>query len=560
MEMKKACLPIRLVIVCLMAGLLLVSCSAPTSTPTQGPGTTPTPVPTAEPADPFGKYEPAITITSVRDIPNPAVVKYPEGQDVENNVWITTIREELGIEVKYDWVVDASQLSTRINAMITSGDFPDFFMCSSAQFNELGSAGLLADLTGAYDAYASDAFKSAMDDAGQAVIASATRDGALMGLPIIASKEFGPMLWVRTDWLEALDLEEPETIEDVIAIAKAFATQDPDGNQVNDTFGIPVNGNTSGGLMWALGFMNSLGSYPMIWTENDHGDLVYGSITENTKNALGRLRELYDAGAIDPEFITKDYWATYDPLTSGKYGIVYGPYYISISPLQPIVNNNDKAQFKPFPLLGPDGNAKTQQASPTSGYYVVRKDCAHPEAVIKLMNFWYREFYFSPDQARYEKMINGPEFTSIYSSTPIMSYMPWANLDNILEAKRCFDGEITEDQIPPIGRQSYQDVLKYKNGDIAAWMWERVYTALTTVMTVNRDGDLIQPDRNLAPPGEAMSLKWGTLSAMEMEAFSRIISGESPIEAFDTFVTEWKAAGGDEVTAEINTWFDTQQP
>ena len=33
--------------------------------------------------------------------------------------------------------------------------------------------------------------------------------------------------------------------------------------------------------------------------------------------------------------------------------------------------------------------------------------------------------------------------------------------------------------------------------------------------------------------------------------FVKIISGNEPIEAFDTFVEQWKAQGGDKIAAEI---------
>ena len=31
----------------------------------------------------------------------------------------------------------------------------------------------------------------------------------------------------------------------------------------------------------------------------------------------------------------------------------------------------------------------------------------------------------------------------------------------------------------------------------------------------------------------------------------KIIIGEEPVDSFDTFVKEWKAEGGDEITAEV---------
>lgn len=191
-------------------------------------------------ADPFGKYETPITVTSVRDLPNPSVVKYPDGDDIENNVWIRTISEELGINVEYLWTVDSSQLATRINAMIMGGadSLPDFFLATAAQYQELKDADLLYDLSEIYEAYASDYVKEVMALGGDQLMSTVTQDGKMTAIPTVASKEFGPMLWIRTDWLENLGLEEPENLADVLEIAEAFALKDPDGQRARTTPGV----------------------------------------------------------------------------------------------------------------------------------------------------------------------------------------------------------------------------------------------------------------------------------------------------------------------------------
>ena len=44
---------------------------------------------------------------------------------------------------------------------------------------------------------------------------------------------------------------------------------------------------------------------------------------------------------------------------------------------------------------------------------------------------------------------------------------------------------------------------------------------------------------------------------MEDELFADIILGNKPLEAFDDFVDEWKRAGGDQITIEVNEWYDS---
>ncbi|MNP47382.1 hypothetical protein D3C76_1414330 [compost metagenome] len=48
---------------------------------------------------------------------------------------------------------------------------------------------------------------------------------------------------------------------------------------------------------------------------------------------------------------------------------------------------------------------------------------------------------------------------------------------------------------------------------------------------------------------------WEQLTTMEQETFTKIIYGNEPIEAFDTFVKQWHEKGGDQVIDEVNEWY-----
>ncbi len=51
----------------------------------------------------------------------------------------------------------------------------------------------------------------------------------------------------------------------------------------------------------------------------------------------------------------------------------------------------------------------------------------------------------------------------------------------------------------------------------------------------------------------------GKPEKLEEETFAKIITGKAGIEAFDSFVEEWKASGGDEITKEVQEELDAQQ-
>ena len=50
---------------------------------------------------------------------------------------------------------------------------------------------------------------------------------------------------------------------------------------------------------------------------------------------------------------------------------------------------------------------------------------------------------------------------------------------------------------------------------------------------------------------DSMQKKWSNLKKIEDETFLKIILGTVPIEEFDTFVENWYAQGGTEITQEV---------
>lgn len=145
-------------------------------------------------------------------------------------------------------------------------------------------------------------------------------DGKVYHVPGVTEANGGVdvLMSYRKDWLDKFGFEIPETIEEYITVADAFSNQDPDGNNIKDTFAI---GARQGSLGRFGDFIFAAhGVLPYFWIEEDDGSLVYGSVHPNMREALKVAAHLFEIGAIDPEFIT-DSSSTYNAkLTSGVYG------------------------------------------------------------------------------------------------------------------------------------------------------------------------------------------------------------------------------------------------
>src|SRR5690606_33015050 len=127
-------------------------------------------------------------------------------------------------------------------------------------------------------------------------------------------------IWIRVDWMEKLGLQPPKTMDDVLAISKAFTERDPDGNGKPDTYGLGFTKNLWGGAMGLEGFLAGYNAFPNIWVEDSAGKLVFGSIQPEVKTALLALQNMAKSGQIDPEFGIKDGGKVSELIASGKIG------------------------------------------------------------------------------------------------------------------------------------------------------------------------------------------------------------------------------------------------
>lgn len=116
-----------------------------------------------------------------------------------------------------------------------------------------------------------------------------------------------------------------------MAVMEAFVTQDPDGR--NDTYGLVMTKSLWDDWAEMESFFNGYGAYVDIWVDDGEGNLVYGSVLPEVKNALATLAEMYQKGWINPEFCVEDGSSVAEYAINGQVGIFYGPQWVPLYPL-----------------------------------------------------------------------------------------------------------------------------------------------------------------------------------------------------------------------------------
>lgn len=508
-------------------------------------------------ADPFAPYSPPIEITTVRSV---GQWKYAEGDTVDNNVWYRAYEKDLGIKLKNIWTVAEDQYDQKLNIAIASQDLPDVLDVNEVNFKKLLDNDMLADLTEVYDGYASTLTKEIMMQDGGAGLGTATFGGKLMAIPETNSiSDNILMLWIRTDWLQNLNLAAPKTLDDVMKIAEAFTKQDPDGNGKDDTYGLAVSKelyvSANSWLGSVDGIFNACHAAPTAWIKDDSGNLVYGGIQPEMKLGLAKVREMFKAGLIDPEFGVKDATKIGDDCNAGKLGMAYGVMWVPGWPLQAGKDSNPAVAWKPFQIVSADGNlAKPVVGSPVKTWHVVTKSCKNPEAAVKFTNEWVDKSYGSnADPDNYSISPDGLELFKLCLNRV------WPATKNIDAHLAVVDALKTNDpsKLDPEQKGYYDKIVSYNNGDNKNWGTAMIFGpegSQSICNAVNKNKDWIF-DEFYGAPLPSMQDKKTTLDKMRDETVLRIIMGEAPVDDFDNYVAQWKSLGGDQITADVNAWY-----
>ncbi len=518
-----------------------------------GKGEDPVAEETAKPTNgPIGKYDPPIVLTTGREISE--TLKFEEGRSIDNNVWYDAYRDALGIEVKNDWVVKGGEAYTnKSNIAIASGEIPDVLAVNALQLRNLVEADMIEDLTAVYDEYASPFTKSLLKEDGGLAMKASAFGGKLYALPLTNSNlDEVSMLWVRDDWMKRLNLPEPTTMDGMIAIAKAFTEQDPDGNGKDDTYGLALVKEAQ-----IPGFFNGFHAYPGTWVEGQDGQVVYGSIQPEMKGALLKLADMYKAGYFDKEFGVKD-GPKYDELiASGKVGMMYGPMYAPLANLKNNKLNDPQAEWRAYPIPSADGQpALAQVGVSASSFYVVRKGYKHPEAVVKLLNFWNEKNWENADVSlsrNVDKKIETWPYGLVKAFPVLKNVKAHRAVKAALESRN--------PQGLDLEQQIYYDAIQnwFETGDIAGngWGFYRSFGKDGAGMEMI-DGYLneakLKNTEFLGGSTPTMAEKWATLNKMESVMTIKIVLGQSGIEEFDKFVKDWNELGGEKITEEVNEW------
>lgn len=299
------------------------------------------------------------------------------------------LEKKLNVEIEWQFYDNWDEKK----ALILMGeDMPDAFWgnsCFSASDVELNKE-LFLELTDLIDENMPN-LKKAFEEDVQMKYHATNLDGEIYGLPNKLPSRPDALIipWINKTWLDNLGLSMPTNYKELQEVLRAFKEQDANGNgDPNDEIPFSAQQNMDSDMnKILLPFNVSTNTTGTNWFMHldENGTPVFAPATENYKEAVKWMHELYEEGLTDPEAFTMDGAMQTAKQQGDVTGLVY--WYDVYETMGDMAD-----QFVPLVFGDLEGNIYLD-ADDEDKYrateFVVSKTCENPEKLLQ----WVDEFY-----------------------------------------------------------------------------------------------------------------------------------------------------------------------
>jgi len=207
-------------------------------------------------------------------------------------------------------------MQDKLNLMLAGGDRPEIVQYyDDAYEKRLADSGMVLPLKEVMETKAPNLKK----EWGEKVWAAMTHeDGEIYAIPTTGDTFADFTQLYRKDWLDKIGMSIPKTLDEYYDVAVAVSQL---GSNVTGQEKVYAFGGFEG-FRAERYFDHIFGAYgaPVNFWLNIDGELINGSVRSGAKEALKFVNRLYEAGAIDPEFVTDDEMRPINKMVAGMYG------------------------------------------------------------------------------------------------------------------------------------------------------------------------------------------------------------------------------------------------
>lgn len=460
----------------------------------------------------------------------------------EGNALCEAIEKATHTEI--EWVVwPSSNWLEKRNVSLASNAYPDVIMLDERKNDNMYTSLVRAGKIIPLDEYIQNAENIKKYTLESAWVAQRDPDdGKMYTIPrcTIIREDF---MMVRKDWMDKLGFTELKTVEDWVEFGKAVATEDPDGNGVNDTYLITARGGL-GDYIQSY-FPKAFRAYDG-WYVQEDGSIVNGKYARDGryKDVLSLYRQLYEVGAIDPEFLTyKGYYEDkFEQGTVAAFLAFVGNMDRELSNMRAFCPEAELV-YVPYPEDAAQKRKNETEVLTNSGVYyswaITDKGADRAQEVIDLFDWMLSDegwemLKYGVEGVHYDIVDGQRVYTDLYYAEQIT-----ANAQ-IMMFRRPLDQDFWLKKAVP---EIYEEQLEWFD-KTTNYIWNNYQIEGLLGFSATNEKEWKASD---------------LITTEEPILIAEIITGEKPLEAWDEFIERVYASGYQEISDEYNAYFQVNQ-
>lgn len=349
---------------------------------------------------------------------------------------------------------------------------------------------------------------------------------------------------IRQDWLDKLNLETPETLDDWYNVLKAFKTQDPNGNGKADEIPLTATFNMRDIYRLGEGFgLYRAGNLDCRWAADENGEIYFKDTTEEFKQTLEFLNKLYEEGLLDPEYSNTGFDKTTEKVSRDLVGAVASDWVSNISTYNANLKTAgvEDGKWVPVkPVQNPDGKSLIANRWAVWKTAAISKDCKNPELAMKWLDF---QTLSAQGIALTNFGVEGVSYTKSDDGTVVLTE----------EAMNNPDGIGVQEYLRSLGAWGQLPYPQSKQGYEVMWADQPELIEFAESFT---DDQILQPfpnngtQANLPFTDEENSIRTEYETNIETycdEMAIKFIQGEESLDNFDEYVANVESYGLDQL-------------
>lgn len=311
--------------------------------------------------------------------------------DFENYWFIDYVAEKTGIRLEFE-LVESAAWNERLAVAFASDSYPDVFLhgLTSTQIAKYAADEYLIDLAPLIKQYAPETVRL-YNEYPELVKEITNGQGEIYFMPSINASPRDLVTQypavINKQWIENLGLEMPTTLDELYTVLKAFKDQDADldGDPNNE---IPISSTYSQGSdRLSILILTALGKVDKLHVIEDDV-YVYVPATDAYLAYLQYMHKLYSEQLLDNEYFTLTSEALSAKLSTGNVGLM------GDTPYGFLPGKEQYTQYDSIALLSSDQNDTPMYPAQSAcklawGTMVMTDKCAYPEAVVRLVDWFY---------------------------------------------------------------------------------------------------------------------------------------------------------------------------